>query len=38
MDALPIVEASKKPWTSEIVGKMHACGDALAGGQVPRVN
>ncbi|MFB9985725.1 M20 aminoacylase family protein [Mesorhizobium kowhaii] len=26
MDALPIVEASNKPWTSENAGKMHACG------------
>ncbi|MGX9576394.1 M20 aminoacylase family protein [Mesorhizobium sp. f-mel] len=26
MDALPILEASKKPWTSKNEGKMHACG------------
>ncbi|MBT1516861.1 amidohydrolase [Bradyrhizobium sp. SRL28] len=26
MDALPILEASKKPWASKIPGKMHACG------------
>jgi amidohydrolase len=26
LDALPIVEASGKPWSSEIPGKMHACG------------
>jgi hippurate hydrolase len=26
MDALPIVEESGKPWTSETPGKMHACG------------
>ncbi len=26
MDALPIVEASGKPWASETPGKMHACG------------
>jgi amidohydrolase len=26
MDALPILEASKKPWRSENTGKMHACG------------
>ncbi|WP_192244539.1 M20 aminoacylase family protein [Mesorhizobium silamurunense] len=26
MDALPIVEASNKPWSSKIPGKMHACG------------
>ncbi|WFU31383.1 M20 family metallopeptidase [Bradyrhizobium brasilense] len=26
MDALPIVEASNKPWSSTIFGKMHACG------------
>ncbi|MFK4529230.1 amidohydrolase [Bradyrhizobium japonicum] len=26
MDALPIVEASSKPWTSRILGRMHACG------------
>ncbi|MER9770151.1 M20 family metallopeptidase [Mesorhizobium sp. M0189] len=26
MDALPIREASGKPWSSEIPGKMHACG------------
>ncbi|MER8480860.1 M20 aminoacylase family protein [Mesorhizobium sp. M1163] len=26
MDALPILEASNKPWTSENEGKMHACG------------
>ncbi|OSI76107.1 amidohydrolase [Bradyrhizobium canariense] len=26
MDALPILEASNKPWSSKIAGKMHACG------------
>ena len=26
MDALPIHEASGKPWSSQIEGKMHACG------------
>ncbi|RWO86340.1 M20 aminoacylase family protein [Mesorhizobium sp.] len=26
MDALPIFEASNKPWSSQIPGKMHACG------------
>ena len=26
MDALPILEASDKPWSSKIPGKMHACG------------
>ncbi|UCI31797.1 M20 aminoacylase family protein [Mesorhizobium sp. B4-1-4] len=26
MDALPIVEASNKPWSSQVPGKMHACG------------
>lgn len=26
MDALPIVEASNKPWSSKIAGMMHACG------------
>ncbi|MER9178342.1 M20 family metallopeptidase [Mesorhizobium sp. M0955] len=26
MDALPIIEASSKPWSSKIPGKMHACG------------
>lgn len=26
MDALPILEASGKPWASEVTGKMHACG------------
>ncbi|WP_432284889.1 M20 aminoacylase family protein [Aminobacter sp. BA135] len=26
MDALPILEASSKPWSSQIPGKMHACG------------
>lgn len=26
MDALPIREASSKPWSSQIPGKMHACG------------
>lgn len=26
MDALPIMEASNKPWSSTIPGKMHACG------------
>lgn len=26
MDALPVVEASNKPWSSKIPGKMHACG------------
>ncbi|MER9057342.1 M20 aminoacylase family protein [Mesorhizobium sp. M0910] len=26
MDALPIVEVSNKPWSSENAGKMHACG------------
>lgn len=26
MDALPIIEASGRPWSSEIPGKMHACG------------
>lgn len=26
MDALPIVEASNKPWSSKMPGKMHACG------------
>jgi amidohydrolase len=26
MDALPITEASGKPWASKITGKMHACG------------
>jgi hippurate hydrolase len=26
MDALPIIEESGKPWTSETPGKMHACG------------
>ncbi|MER8724833.1 M20 aminoacylase family protein [Mesorhizobium sp. M1027] len=26
MDALPIVEASDKPWSSKIQGRMHACG------------
>ncbi|MER9178636.1 M20 family metallopeptidase [Mesorhizobium sp. M0955] len=26
MDALPILEASNKPWSSQIPGQMHACG------------
>ena len=26
MDALPIVETSGKPWASQVLGKMHACG------------
>ena len=26
MDALPILEASNKPWSSKITGNMHACG------------
>ncbi|VIO71683.1 M20 aminoacylase family protein [Bradyrhizobium ivorense] len=26
MDALPILEASGKPWSSKITGNMHACG------------
>lgn len=26
MDALPIIEASNRPWSSKIPGKMHACG------------
>lgn len=26
MDALPIVEATGKPWASKVEGKMHACG------------
>ncbi|UCI31895.1 M20 aminoacylase family protein [Mesorhizobium sp. B4-1-4] len=26
MDALPIVEASGKPWASDVPGRMHACG------------
>ncbi|WFU40023.1 amidohydrolase [Bradyrhizobium sp. CB82] len=26
MDALPILEASNRPWSSKILGKMHACG------------
>lgn len=26
MDALPIVEASNKPWSSKVPGVMHACG------------
>lgn len=26
MDALPIAEESGKPWTSEVPGRMHACG------------
>lgn len=26
MDALPIMEASNKPWASKVPGKMHACG------------
>jgi hippurate hydrolase len=26
MDALPIKEASGKPWASKVLGKMHACG------------
>lgn len=26
MDALPIIEASGKPWTSKIEGKFHGCG------------
>lgn len=26
MDALPIVEASGRPWSSRVFGKMHACG------------
>ncbi|QIQ21110.1 M20 aminoacylase family protein [Zophobihabitans entericus] len=26
MDALPIVEASGKPWTSKVEGKFHGCG------------
>lgn len=26
MDALPILEASNKPWSSKVPGKMHACG------------
>lgn len=26
MDALPILEASGKPWSSTVPGKMHACG------------
>ncbi|MFO1286555.1 MAG: M20 aminoacylase family protein [Rubrivivax sp.] len=26
MDALPIKEASGKPWSSQVLGKMHACG------------
>ncbi|MCK1526196.1 amidohydrolase [Bradyrhizobium sp. 182] len=26
MDALPILEASNKPWSSRVLGKMHACG------------
>lgn len=26
MDALPVVEATGKPWASQLEGKMHACG------------
>ncbi|MFN8899808.1 MAG: M20 aminoacylase family protein [Pseudomonadota bacterium] len=26
MDALPIAEATGKPWASQVLGKMHACG------------
>lgn len=26
MDALPMLEASNKPWSSKVPGKMHACG------------
>lgn len=26
MDALPIIEASNKPWSSRTLGQMHACG------------
>ncbi len=26
MDALPIAETSAKPWSSRVLGKMHACG------------
>lgn len=26
MDALPILEASNKPWSSQVPGRMHACG------------
>ncbi|MBY3122499.1 M20 aminoacylase family protein [Rhizobium laguerreae] len=26
MDALPIIEASGKPWSSKVPGKMHGCG------------
>ena len=26
MDALPITETSGKPWASQVLGKMHACG------------
>lgn len=26
MDALPILEASNKPWSSKVPGKMHGCG------------
>jgi hippurate hydrolase len=26
MDALPIAETSGKPWASQVLGKMHACG------------
>ena len=26
MDALPIVETSGRPWASQVLGKMHACG------------
>ncbi|MGY3372084.1 amidohydrolase [Bradyrhizobium sp. GM2.4] len=26
MDALPILEASNKPWSSKVPGRMHACG------------
>ncbi|ESY15376.1 M20 aminoacylase family protein [Mesorhizobium sp. LNJC394B00] len=26
MDALPIMEASNKPWSSKVPGKMHGCG------------
>ncbi len=26
MDALPIVETSGRPWSSQVFGKMHACG------------
>ena len=26
MDALPIIETSGRPWASQVLGKMHACG------------